>query len=153
MLALALALLWIPASKSNEILGRDGEPIVCPDGETLKTDLDSPIEEPSQAGAREAERNLPDDKTLAFNEYTGEFEVVDSVRTERGGISMPSDPLVYECGPGNEPKVVHLSEVDPEAAAEVRRGVLRQIDDVRRHGLLKGMDGNPDKGFAAPDGS
>lgn len=78
MLALAFALVWIPASKSNEILGRDGEPIVCPGGETLKTDLDSPIEGPSQANAREAERNLPDDKTLAFNEYTGEFEVVDS---------------------------------------------------------------------------
>ncbi|MEZ5155325.1 MAG: hypothetical protein R2718_04350 [Solirubrobacterales bacterium] len=134
--------------ESNEVLGEDGEPIVCPDGRTLKVDLDAEVQEPTAEEFFKARRDLPEDKTLAFNEYTGELEVVDVVRVEQNGISMPTDPLIYQCGPNNEPVLVHLSEVDPEAAAEVRREAVEQLDDVSGEGgILEDFGGDPANDF------
>lgn len=145
-----MALSGVAIGHAQEVLGEDGQPIVCPDGETLKIDFDAKIEEPTADEFFKARRELPEGKTLVFNEYTGELEVVDVVREERGGISMPADPLVYQCGPNNEPTLVHLSDVDPEAAAEARRDVREQLDDINRGGLLEGLGGDPAKNLPLP---
>jgi hypothetical protein len=82
------------------LLGEDREPIVCPNGEPLRIDVDAPIPEPSLADGREAQRKLPDGKLAVFNAYTGEFEAVQGgdVKVGGGTASVP-EPLVYGCGP------------------------------------------------------
>ncbi len=116
--------------ENNEVVGYDGEPVVCPDGEPLRVPLAEPAPEPNPTEVRRAQQGLPDGKKAVFNQYTGEFETVDAV-TAAGTVGEVSysEPLYYACGPDDEPVLKPLSEIDPRAAAEARVQMKRQIAD------------------------
>ena len=127
--------------ETNEVVGYDGEPVVCPDGEVLRVDLLREVAEPTPDEARQAQSGLPDGKRAVFNEFSGEFEVVDAVTkaSTYGEVSV-SEPMYYACGPGNEPELVPLSEIDPEASARAHREMESLIRD---HEGLTGLGGDP----------
>jgi hypothetical protein len=56
---------------------------------------------------------------------------VDAVGLRVGDMTVAAQkPLVYQCGPNNEPALVPLSEVDPEAAEDARRQLEQQLGRV-----------------------
>lgn len=127
--------------ESNEVIGYDGKPVVCPDGEPLRVDVVTPSPEPSSDEIRQAQRGLPDDKRAVYNEYSGEFEVIDSLtKSSRLGDVTISEPLYYKCNAANEPALVPLSEIDPEAAEAARS---RMAEDLQKSGGLTGLGSNP----------
>lgn len=134
--------------ESNEILGADGEPIVCPDGTPLRADFEVEEREPDPKELEKASRGLPDNKTVVFNEYTGEFEVAEAARVQvKTGVSAvvtAGEPFVYKCDPQNEPTLVPLSEVDPEAGAEARKEARKRLTRITRNGgdSLTGLGGS-----------
>lgn len=114
--------------ESNEVLGPDGAPIICSDGEPLRIDFDTADNAPLPRELAQARQNVPPGKALAFNEYTGEFQAVDTMRVRQGDTTVLAQVgLVYKCGPNNEPVLVPLSDVDPEAAAAARRDMQRSL--------------------------
>ena len=129
--------LWVLLSS----LGQDAGRLICPDGEASSIDLDAKVEEPSLREALEAQRDLPKGKRAAFNEYTGEFQAVYAVGGEQkyGNVTVP-EPLVYACDPNNEPVLVLLWEVDPEAAEDAHRQFERQL---RGSAESTGLGANP----------
>lgn len=114
--------------ESNEVLGPDGDRIICPDGEPLRIDFDAAQAAPSQRELARARRHVPRGKALVFNEYTGDFQTVNTMRVRQGNTTVQAQVgLVYKCGPNNEPLLVPLSDVDPEAAAAARRDMQRAL--------------------------
>lgn len=138
-----------PWFESNEVVGYDGKPVVCTNGEPLRVDFDANVAQPTPSEAREAQRGLPDGKKAVFNEYSGEFESVDAV-TEAGtyGEVSVSEPLFYKCGPNNEPVLVPLSEIDPQAAERQHRQIARQIRGSKG---LTGLGEDPARASRAAD--
>lgn len=114
--------------ESNEVVGYDGKPVVCPNGEPLRVNLDAPAEQPTPSEVLQAQRGLPAGKKAVFNEHTGEFQTVDAV-TEAGtfGEVTVSEPFFYKCGANNEPMLVPLSDLDPQAAEEAHRQMADQL--------------------------
>lgn len=127
--------------ESNEVVGQDGELIICPNGEPLRIDLGHEAPPPTPEAARDAQQTMPEGKRAVFNEYTGEFEAVDAV-TKAGtyGEVTVSEPLVYKCDANNEPMLVPLSEVDPEAARDAHRAMAETLEQSDE---LTGLGGDP----------
>lgn len=140
------------STEMRQVRGHDGEPIICPDGTPLRVDPDAEVARPSLAAFREVGRRLPADKSVGFNEYTGEFEILDSVRVKSGGIATAGEPMVYECGPGNEPTLAPLSEVDPQAGEQARRQAKESLEEIAsgKDGGITGL-GLEDGGEGAPE--
>jgi hypothetical protein len=110
------------------MIGQDGQPIICPNGEPIRIDPGVQGKRPSLRDARDAQRDLPEGKGAVYNRYAGEFEAVDAVTDlEKYGDVIVSEQLVYKCGPDNEPVLVPLSEMDPQAAEGAHRQVARQL--------------------------
>lgn len=127
--------------ESNEVLGPDGKPITCADGETLRASFDTSVKQPTPTEIVDAQRGLPDGKIAAFNDYTGQFQVLNAVYYEDKGAQVAAvEPLTYECGPDDQPRLVPLSEVDPAAAAAAREQFLKQASDSRD---LTGLGSDP----------
>jgi len=119
-------------SASSAIVGYDGKPVVCPDGTPLGVGM-TPISEPSYAEARASVPDLPPDKRPVFNEYTGRFEAVAAAtETSMFGSTNVAEPLVYTCGPKNEPRLQLLSKVDPHAAKTWHDQAAPQIQNAAR---------------------
>jgi hypothetical protein len=127
--------------ESNEVLGQDGQPIICSNGEPLRIDLSRVAKEPSASEIADAQSGLPDGKVAVFNEYTGNFEIVNGGTYETQGSTVTAmEPLVYKCGPDNEPVLVPLSQMDPEAAEQARRAFEEQ---ARGSDALTGLGSDP----------
>lgn len=133
--------------ESNDVVGPDGGPVICPDGTPLRIDFDREVPDPSEEELAEARAELRNDPTHAasLNEYTGKIELVDAVQVEdRNGmtISIPvAEPKVYRCGPNNEPVTVPLSEIDPQAAREARSDAIAAIKEQAASGELDELTG------------
>lgn len=144
--------------ESNEVLGHDGEPVICPNGEPLRIDLEAEPKHPSSEEFNRASRGLPEGKSAAYNEYTGEFEIVDSVKVKSNSgpgpaIAMAGEPHVYKCDSENQPTLVPLSEVDPEAGREARENAKQFLQDLAsgEGGGITGLgQENPAAGVAKP---
>lgn len=115
---------------------------MCGDGRPLRVELDGEVQPPSLEEARQAQRGLPAGKKAVFNQYTGEFQAVDAV-TKAGtyGDVSVSEPLYPKCGPGNEPVLAPLSEIDPQAAQDLHRELAQEV--VRGSDELTGLGGDP----------
>jgi len=136
--ALVFLGFWVVSS-----VALDGEPVICPDGEPPTIDFDAEPKEPSPREVFEAQRDLPQGKRAVFNEYTGEFQAVDAVGLRAGDTTVAAQkPLVYKCGPNDEPVLVPLSEADPEAAEDARRRLEQQLGNVDE---LTGLGEDPAK--------
>jgi hypothetical protein len=121
--------------ESNEVLGLNGQPIICPNSKPLRIDLDvEDVAHPSPSEIAEAQIGLPPGKMAVFNDYTGAFQVVDYQVSERGDETVTYvEPLVYKCSLTNEPQLVPLSVVDPVAAETALQEFQQQVqngDDV-----------------------
>jgi hypothetical protein len=125
--------LLVGAGAAVSVIGHDG---VCPAGEPISADSPSD-RQPTLAAARAAQRDLPEGERAVFNGYTGEFEGVDAVTAAGtyGDVSV-SELLVYECDSNDEPTLVPLSEVDPEAAEEEHREMARLLTERSLGGLI-----------------
>jgi hypothetical protein len=117
--------------ESNEVLGLDGQPIICANGEPLRIDLDvEDVAHPSPSEIEAAQIGLPADKMAVFDEYKGAFQVVDYQVYERGDeIVTGVEPLVYQCSPTNSPQLVPLSVVDPVMAEAARQAFQQQVQN------------------------
>lgn len=127
--------------ESDEAVGPDGKPVICPNGEPLRLDPDAVSlgDEPTPKEITAAQRGVPPGKIAAFNEYIDEFEVVRAASFRKGDVTV-MEPIAYDCGPNNEPKLVPLSKVDPKGARQAHRAFERQ---VRHAGELTGLGSDP----------
>jgi hypothetical protein len=117
--------------ESNEVLGLDGQPIICPNGDPLRIDLDvEDVAHPSPSEIAAAQIGLPADKMAVFDEYKGAFQVVDYQVYQRGDELVTGvEPLVYQCSPTSTPQLVPLSVVDPVMAEAARQAWQQQVQN------------------------
>jgi hypothetical protein len=117
--------------ETNEVLGLDGQPIICPNGEPLRIDLDvEDVAHPTPSEIAAAQLGLPAGKMAVFDEYKGAFQVVDYQVYERGDEMVTGvEPLAYQCSPTNTPRLVPLSVVDPVMAEAARQAWQQQVQN------------------------
>jgi hypothetical protein len=138
LVVLLLAGVWVAGS----VIGHDGNPVICPNGEP-PLNFEANRGQPSMAAMRAAQRDLPEGQRAVFNEYSGEFEGVDALTeaARYGKVAVP-ERLVSKCNSNDEPKLVPLSEVDPQAAREEHRRMARLLPDRHELNALTGL-GDP----------
>lgn len=122
--------------ESNEVLGSDGKPIICPDGKPLMVPFDADLEaqtkQPSPSEAAEANQGLPKGKIAVFNEYSGRFQKVEAkaITVNAGGEEVTAtEPLGYKCGAGDQPVLAPVSAIDPQAAKATDQQLKKQVRD------------------------